>query len=201
MEAARGFTVSAGALASGAGSDLNWEGPSAPQGVLHAAKTCQRGRHATHGGAGHDHPQPVRVAWLSRGHVVWSRVSVCAKATSALLCAVVCVCARQCANVCVQVHTCRCIRAGAYMHVCCCTSQPQRNAPQSCVLSMPTSPAPPCNRHRCVHIHKCLGKLSTVREQYATQRGLQLKADLDPPADFLGSYQTYIAQVCGALQR
>ena len=48
---------------------------------------------------------------------------------------------------------------------------------------------------RCVHIHKCLGKLSTVREQYATQRGLQLKADLEPPADFLGSYQTYIAQV------
>lgn len=48
-----------------------------------------------------------------------------------------------------------------------------------------------------MHIHKCLGKLALVREQYATQRGLQLKADLDPPADFLGSYQTYIAQIVG----
>ncbi|KAG2441077.1 hypothetical protein HXX76_003930 [Chlamydomonas incerta] len=51
--------------------------------------------------------------------------------------------------------------------------------------------------HRCVHIHRCLGRMPSLRRYYLQQRRLQITTDLAPPARFLEAYQSYLAQVVG----
>ncbi|KAG2484967.1 hypothetical protein HYH03_016264 [Edaphochlamys debaryana] len=51
--------------------------------------------------------------------------------------------------------------------------------------------------HRCVHIHRCLGRMPALRRYYLEQRRLQIRADLAPPPAFLENYQAYLARVTG----
>lgn len=51
--------------------------------------------------------------------------------------------------------------------------------------------------HSAVHVAKSLGQLEIFREHYLDQRRLQISADLQPPLNFLESYQSYLAQVGG----
>lgn len=51
--------------------------------------------------------------------------------------------------------------------------------------------------HRCIYVHKRLGKMGQFREYYMEQRRLQIDSDLRPPANFLEVYQAYLAQVTG----
>ncbi|KAG2450370.1 hypothetical protein HYH02_004875 [Chlamydomonas schloesseri] len=51
--------------------------------------------------------------------------------------------------------------------------------------------------HRCVHIHRRLGRMPSLRRYYLQQRRLQITTDLAPPARFLEAYQAYLAQVVG----
>lgn len=49
--------------------------------------------------------------------------------------------------------------------------------------------------HRCIHVHKCMGKINQFRDYYLQQRRLQMDSDLRPPTNFLEVYQSYLAQV------
>ena len=51
--------------------------------------------------------------------------------------------------------------------------------------------------HRCIYVHKRLGKMEQFREYYLEQRRLQIDSDLRPPTNFLEVYQSYLAQVTG----
>ncbi|GLC33371.1 hypothetical protein PLESTB_000340000 [Pleodorina starrii] len=51
--------------------------------------------------------------------------------------------------------------------------------------------------YRCVHIHRCMGRMPSLRRYYLDQRRLQITTDLAPPANFLEAYQSYLAQVTG----
>lgn len=52
-----------------------------------------------------------------------------------------------------------------------------------------------CRGCRCVHIHRCMGRMASMRRYYLDQRRLQITTDLAPPANFLEAYQSYLAQV------
>eukprot|EP00210_Caulerpa_lentillifera_P003559 g3395.t1 len=51
--------------------------------------------------------------------------------------------------------------------------------------------------HRCVYVHKRLGRMGHFREYYLEQRRLQMDSDLRPPSNFLEVYQAYLSQVTG----
>lgn len=51
--------------------------------------------------------------------------------------------------------------------------------------------------HRCIYVHKHLGKLAQFREYYLEQRRLQIDSDLRPPSNLIEVYQSYLAQVTG----
>ncbi|GIM11364.1 hypothetical protein Vretimale_14890 [Volvox reticuliferus] len=64
----------------------------------------------------------------------------------------------------------------------------------ACVVFLPLR-LPPIPR--CVHIHRCTGRMAVLRRYYLDQRRLQITTDLAPPGNFLESYQSYLAQVTG----
>ncbi|KAK9819680.1 hypothetical protein WJX72_001042 [[Myrmecia] bisecta] len=51
--------------------------------------------------------------------------------------------------------------------------------------------------HRCVQVHKCLGRMAAFQAYYHKNRRLQLNSDLTLPLQFLETYQNFVSQIVG----